>query len=168
MTEPRCATRSDRLEPEPTDTSLPPIEPTRPDRTAAAAAVDTPRAPLPPRGPLNGRRILLVEDEAFVAFMIETMLLARGCREVWIEASVDGALERLRTQCPDLAVLDVNLGRQLVFPVAEQLERMGVPLLFATAHPHDWMPSGWQHAPMLRKPYELPDLLDALLALPAR
>jgi len=171
MTEPRCATRSDRLEPEPAGSSLPPIEPTLPEHAATTAddAVDVRgRAPRSPRGPLEGRRILLVEDETFAAFMIETMLLARGCREVWIEASVDGALERLRTQRPDLAVLDVNLGRQLVFPVAEQLERMGVPLLFATAHPHEWMPSGWQHAPMLRKPYELPALLDALRALSAR
>ena len=167
MTEPRCATRSDRPGPEPTDPFLYPIAPPQPDRTAAAATIDA-RGGMPPapRGPLNGRRILLVEDETFAAFMIETMLLARGCREVWIEGSVDGALERLRTQRPDAAVLDVNLGRQLVFPVAEQLGRMGVPLLFATAHPHEWMPPNWQHSPMLRKPYDLPTLLDALLQLP--
>jgi len=162
MTEPRCATHSDHREPEQIVACSAPATLPKPNPDARSKPQSS-----PPCGPLHGRRILLVEDEAFAAFMIETMLLARGCCEVWIEASVDGALERLRTLRPDVAVLDVNLGQKLVFPVAEQLERMGVPLLFATAYPRDWMPPRWQHAPLLQKPYELPVLLDALLTLPS-
>jgi DNA-binding response OmpR family regulator len=58
---------------------------------------------------LDGRRVLLVEDESLVAMLVEDMLLDLGC-EVVVAMRLDKALEHVRTRAFDLAVLDVNLG----------------------------------------------------------
>lgn len=118
-----------------------------------------------PAATLTGRRVLVVEDEQLVAFMIETMLLAHDCGEVWHAATVDDALRLLAQGRPDLALLDVNLGPELVFPVADELVRQQVPLLFATACPRDRMPPRWQQWPVLQKPYDLRLMFAALQPL---
>ena len=160
MTEPRCLTRSDRADSQPTAAERDASESTHSD--ASNAERTDPTTMLLQRSqdrpvsaavatPPSGCRVLLVEDEGFTGFMIETMLRARGCGEVWLVGAVDEALAQLQRQRPDVAVLDVNLGRQLVFPVAEQLERQQVPLLFATAYPRAWMPPRWRRAPLPQK-----------------
>ncbi|WP_426229485.1 response regulator [Pararhizobium sp. DWP3-4] len=77
--------------------------------------------------------ILVVEDELFLAMELETALTAGGFRVLGPAASVKDALDLLGRECPDAAVLDFNLGRDKVTPVALQLKSLGVPFVLASA-----------------------------------
>ena len=73
--------------------------------------------------PLAGKRILLVEDEALVAVMVEQMLTELGAEVVAAAANLEQALAACATVACDAAVLDVNLGGAAVFPAADVLAR---------------------------------------------
>ncbi len=114
---------------------------------------------------LNGRRVLLVEDESIVAMMAEDMLLDLGC-EVFVAMRLDQGLTYARTQTFDIAVLDVNLGNARSFPIADLLLENGTPLLFATGYGHQGLEPSYRTIPVLQKPYleaEMEDLLTRLL-----
>lgn len=82
---------------------------------------------------LEGRRVLLVEDESLVAMLAEDMLLDLGC-EVVVAMRLDKAVDHVRTGNFDLAVLDVNLGDARSYPVADLLLERCTPFLFATGY----------------------------------
>src|SRR5471030_2544427 len=86
---------------------------------------------------LAGRRILVVEDEALVAWAIEDMLVELGCIVVGPAARVSQALVIVEGQPLDAAVLDVNLNGEKCYPVAEALTARGVPFIFSTAYNRD-------------------------------
>lgn len=113
----------------------------------------------------RGLTVMVVEDEAIVSFMIEDMLLDRGCETVWHASSVDEALGMLEARQPHLAVLDVNLGGELVFPVATRLERAQIPFVFATGYGRNGVLHDWAHHPIVHKPYDGNTLAQALAAL---
>jgi CheY-like chemotaxis protein len=83
---------------------------------------------------LHGLRALVVEDEAVISFLLEDMLGELGAGDVRHGASVRAALSALDAAAPDFAVLDVNLGGERVYPVAERLEKDGVPFVFITGY----------------------------------
>lgn len=83
---------------------------------------------------LLGRTVLLVEDEMMVAWDMEQMLTAAGMRVMGPAASVDSALDLIRHERPDAAILDLNLRGELVTPVARRLREMGVPFVLSTAY----------------------------------
>lgn len=82
---------------------------------------------------LEGRRVLLVEDESMVAMLAEDMLLDLGC-DVVVAMRLDQALAQVEAGDFDLAVLDVNLGSTPSYPVADALFERCVPFLFATGY----------------------------------
>lgn len=87
-----------------------------------------------PIGDLEHRTcVLVVEDEVFLAMELETALIEGGFRVLGPAASVKDALDLLGGECPDAAVLDFNLGREKVTPVALQLKSLGVPFVLASA-----------------------------------
>lgn len=77
--------------------------------------------------------ILVVEDELFIAMELEAALIEGGFRVVGPAASVEDALYLLGDEQPHAAVLDFNLGRDKVTPVALQLKSLGVPFVLASA-----------------------------------
>jgi CheY-like chemotaxis protein len=83
---------------------------------------------------LNGLRILLVEDEAMVAMLVEGMLTALGCQVVEWVANIPAALNAIDTIEFDGALLDMNLSGAVVFPVAEVLAARGLPFVFVTGY----------------------------------
>jgi len=89
----------------------------------------------PPRH-LMGRSVLLVEDEAIIALDMEQTLTAAGLRVLGPAASVNTALRLIARERPDAAILDLDLGGELVTPVARTLRDLGVPYVLATAHNH--------------------------------
>jgi CheY-like chemotaxis protein len=110
---------------------------------------------------LSGLRMLVVEDETILSFMMEEMLAELGCTEVWHAASVRDALAMLDRRRPDAAVLDVNLGGEYAFPIADRLAGAGVPFIFATgygrmAHLEKWA------VPVIQKPFAVETLAEAL------
>lgn len=110
----------------------------------------------------KGLRVLLVEDESAIAMLTEAMLLDMGCEDIQIAGSVPQALLSIERRPPDVAVLDVNLQGQLVLPVAEKLAQAGIPFTFATGYGKSDMLGEFQDYPIVQKPFDLPDLENAL------
>ncbi|WP_348271076.1 response regulator [Methylobacterium sp. Leaf93] len=115
------------------------------------------------RRALRGRRILVVEDEYFLADE-----LARGLAEAEAEvlgpiATVDGALGLLKGPSPpNAAILDVNLGGEDVYPVADALLALGVPFLFTTGYDQATILGRYASARLLEKPLDTAAVLRAL------
>ncbi len=107
--------------------------------------------------------VLLVEDQMLIAMDVEMMLNDAGIENVVTAPSAAEALRRLQDFTPDVAVLDVNLGAGTSAPVAQELQRLGVPFLFATGYgDRSMIPAGCEGVPVLPKPYESEPLIKAL------
>ena len=83
---------------------------------------------------LAGKRVLVVEDEMLIALLVEDMLADAACIVIGPFARVGDALAAAQTEVVDLALLDVNVAGEKVFPVAYALEERGVPFLFLTGY----------------------------------
>lgn len=88
---------------------------------------------MPPADPTREFRVLVVEDELFIAMEIADVLASAGFRVLGPAASVDDAFRLLGDVRPDAAVLDVNLGRDRVTPVAAYLKSQEIPFVLASA-----------------------------------
>jgi DNA-binding response OmpR family regulator len=120
---------------------------------------------------LVGKRVLIVEDEMLVALLIEDFLVELGCSTLGPCASVAMAFDTIRTEAFDLAVLDVNLAGEKVYPVAELLEEQQIPFLFLSGYGEDAIPPGRKDWRVCAKPFkgeELAIMLSAALEAPAR
>ncbi|WP_192499450.1 PAS domain S-box protein [Skermanella pratensis] len=114
----------------------------------------------------SGARVLVVEDEALTALAMEQVLLDAGLIVLGPVGRVDDALELLRETIPDLAVLDVNLFGQTVFPVADRLLVLGVPFVFCSGYSRlDGISEKLSQAPLLAKPVLADHLIATLSSL---
>jgi CheY-like chemotaxis protein len=111
---------------------------------------------------LAGVRVLLVEDDGAVAYPIEAMLHESGCRVVGHATRLLEAFALLAMRAFDVALLDVRLGGELVFPFAEELARRGRPFVLSTASGKWIIPEALRDRPLLLKPYNITDLEVAL------
>ncbi|HWD26224.1 MAG TPA: HWE histidine kinase domain-containing protein [Rhizomicrobium sp.] len=112
-------------------------------------------------------RAMIVEDNMIIALDAEATLEKLGAQSVDIAASASHALALLEKFTPDYAVLDVNLGSESSFPVADRLAAMGVPWVFATGYGRNVaFPERFAGVPVVSKPYTAdvlaPKLADAL------
>jgi PAS domain S-box-containing protein len=115
---------------------------------------------------LAGKRILLVEDAALAAMELEAVLTDAGCAVVGPAARLDQAIRLASREPLDGALLDVNLGGELVFPLAEQLRAAGVPFVFVSGYDSRAIfPPEFKAAPCLGKPVGEEALLAALVAI---
>jgi CheY-like chemotaxis protein len=101
----------------------------------------------------SGLRVLVVEDETIISFLIEDMLTELGCAEIWHASGAPEALSLLGEKRPDVAVLDVNLRGEMCFPVAERLAAQGIPFIFATGYGREGIPPRWLDHPVVQKPF---------------
>ena len=116
------------------------------------------------RSRLAGLRLLVVEDEALVAMLIEDTLLALGCAVVGPAGNVAQALELVEHEPIDLALLDVNLGGgERSYAVAEALAVREIPFLFVTGYGDKGVDRRYRRAPVLQKPFD-PDQLERVVA----
>ncbi len=115
-------------------------------------------------GPLAGRRVLIVEDEALVAMLLEDILLDAGAEIVGPGGTAAEALALLTKATPDAAVVDVNLGDHTSEPVTKVLAARGVPFLVATGYGTAGLsvPPG---SAIIAKPFEPAALVERLAAL---
>lgn len=112
---------------------------------------------------LLGKRVLVVEDEWLVATAIEDMLCDLGCVVVGPFARVADALVAAREEPVDVALLDVNVAGEQVFPVAHALEKRGVPFLFVTGYGESALPRDRPHWEAQAKPFRLGRLTEYLI-----
>jgi DNA-binding NtrC family response regulator len=104
---------------------------------------------------LAGLRVLIVEDEAGVALLLEDMLLELGCNVIGSIARVDRACEVAAAIDCDFAVLDVNLGGTPVFPVAHILQGRRIPFVFSTGYGPGGIVEAFKDRPVLSKPFPI-------------
>jgi two-component sensor histidine kinase/DNA-binding response OmpR family regulator len=115
------------------------------DGATVAASFASPQA-------LSGRRILIVEDEALVAMMLEEELESLGLSIVANCGSVSDALKAIDGEMPDAAILDVNVGGEFVYPVADRLLERGIPFVFLTGYGRESVDARYQFVQILEKP----------------
>lgn len=112
---------------------------------------------------LQGRRVLVVEDELMISMLVEDMLSDLGCSVVGPAHELAAALALANgPEGIDAALLDVNLGGQSVFPVADALRARGVPSIFSTGYGEAGLRDVDRGAPVLQKPFRAGDLARAL------
>lgn len=105
---------------------------------------------------LHGCEILIVEDEYIIALDLAQSLEELGATVIGPVASVAQALSIISTRDkPHAAVLDVNLGNEKVFPVADELVARGIPFLFATGYDHWVIPEEYRAVPRCQKPIDI-------------
>src|SRR4029078_2691283 len=95
-----------------------------------------------------GLRVLVVEDEMIVAWVLEDMLADLGCAVIGPAARVKQALAMIDAEAVDAALLDVNLNGQKSYPVADALAARGVPFIFATGYEKDRLNNGYEDVPV--------------------
>ena len=117
---------------------------------------------------LAGLRVLVVEDEMMVSMLIEDMLTDLGCIVVGPAARLDEAIALAESQQIDCAVLDVNLGGQPIFPLADILRAKGAPFAFATGYGDAGLRDVDKGSPVLQKPFRETDLARILGELRAK
>jgi DNA-binding response OmpR family regulator len=111
----------------------------------------------------QGLRVLLVEDEVMICLLLEDMLQEFGCEIVGPACDLKRATDLAQGEAGiDVAILDVNLGGQLVFPVAEILAMRGVPILFASGLDADELPEPWRGHQTVQKPMGMDQLAVSL------
>jgi CheY-like chemotaxis protein len=114
---------------------------------------------------LSGRRVLVVEDEMLVLLNIEAVLADLGCAAIFAAATVARALALMEAQRFDLAMLDVNLGGETSYLVADALALRSIPFVFSTGYGHHGIEARFGDRPVLRKPYSEEQLGAALASL---
>jgi CheY-like chemotaxis protein len=113
-------------------------------------------------------RILVVEDEAMIAMLVEDMVLDFGSEVVGPAAKMKEALRLASDATLDAAILDVNVGGAVVYPVADLLRGRGVPIIFATGYGAGELPSCFRNDPALSKPFSYEALAEALRSVLAK
>jgi DNA-binding response OmpR family regulator len=108
------------------------------------------------------RRVLVVEDEALIALDIETALKSGGCEVLGPVGTLAEAARLAADTTLDAAVLDINLGNEKVFSVADALAERGVPFVFLTGYETDILPKRHHDRPSITKPCRPAVLLDLL------
>jgi DNA-binding response OmpR family regulator len=113
------------------------------------------------------RSILIVEDEPLIAMMLEDFILSLGHEVSGNCDSVSSALAEVAKGEFNLAILDVNLKGQSVWPVATALRDKGIPFVLASGGHVDPPPAEFASVPMIEKPYTIDrvtPVIDAALA----
>jgi CheY-like chemotaxis protein len=110
------------------------------------------------------QRILIAEDEPFIALALEAMLLELGFDVAGSAAQVSAALELIGREWFDGAILDVNLGSQRIDPVADILAARACPFFFTTGYGISGLPARHAGRAVLQKPFGLEQLFAVLRA----
>jgi DNA-binding response OmpR family regulator len=110
------------------------------------------------------RCILIVEDEPLIAMMLEDFLLSLGHEVRATCDSVSEALKAVAAEDFDVAILDVNLKGENVWPVAAELRDREIPFILASGGHVDPPPAEFAGVPMIDKPYTIDRVTPALEA----
>lgn len=113
----------------------------------------------------TARQVLIVEDEYLVAMELEELLKEMGYQVVGPAARMNEAMELARDADIDFAVLDINVAGTKSFPIADILRQRNIPFVFASGYGSDGLVDGYRDEAIVRKPYELDELKQAIAAV---
>jgi len=111
---------------------------------------------------LRDKRILVVEDEYFIASDLKRALGKVGATVVGPVGDLAAGLRLARSEAIDAAVLDVNLDGSMSYPLADALAEAEIPVLFLTGYDGWSMPDAYREAPRLAKPCSIPSVIGAV------
>lgn len=121
--------------------------------------------PPPSEMPLNGRKILIVEDEAPIALNLAAAVQQAGGIVIGPVASVAGAHAAMADNRLDGALLDIRLRNETSFPLADVLAVLNIPFVFVSGLSSALMPYTHRERPLFDKPYEANEVIEALARL---
>ncbi|WP_225207136.1 response regulator [Novosphingobium huizhouense] len=113
-------------------------------------------------GPVAALRVLVVEDDMLVAFMLEDYLEQLRCTLAGIEMRLEPALAAAQAGGFDFALLDINLNGAMSWPVADVLVAAGIPFAFATGYRATVLPERFAGLSVLAKPFGIDELAAVL------
>lgn len=113
-------------------------------------------------------RILIVEDEFFVGILLEDDLRASRFETLGPVTSLSAAREIVRRETFDLAILDVNLTGEMVYPLADDLAERGIRFIFLSGYSELNLPERFRNVPRHSKPYHLPRLVERIRSVAGR
>lgn len=114
---------------------------------------------------LAGRRVLLVEDDYFIVSDMQREFEDDGAEVLGPVSRVQEALDLIAASPEiDVAVLDINLHDEMVYPVADALRARGVPFVFATGYERTMIPARYADVALCTKPVLPREILRALFA----
>ena len=113
---------------------------------------------------LASRRVLVVEDEMMLLWIIQDMMADLGCENVKAASTIDQAIALVDSEFFDVAMLDLNLNGIKSYPVADALTAHGIPFFFATGYNTPAVLEGYRDRPVLKKPFKA-EVLESILSL---
>lgn len=119
----------------------------------------------PASEPSSSRRVFVVEDEIMIRMLLEDMLADLGYGVAASAGGLNEAIALARNSDFDLAILDVNLNGDAVYPVADLLMERGVPFVFSTGYGDRGLPEPYRDRPTLQKPFQLANLENILTSI---
>ena len=111
---------------------------------------------------LVSRRVLIAEDNLFIAVNLTRLLRTKGVEIVGPVGTVQEALELVRRKRIDAAVLDINLRGEMVYPVADAARATGARVVFMTGYDESLVKQGYADISCLQKPVSVERLIEAL------
>lgn len=111
---------------------------------------------------LSGKRVLVVEDEYYIADDVRRVLAGAGAEVVGPFSTLENAIAAVDQGAFDCAVIDLNLHGNSAIPIAEQLARNGKSFAFATGYGSDAVPEPFKQVPRLEKPFDPPALIQLI------
>lgn len=107
-------------------------------------------------------KVLIVEDEMLIALMLKDMVTENGLTVEAIAKDLSSGLELARTSSIDLAILDINLNGKEAYPIADLLQKRGIPYIFSTGYGDAAIKDGFNHVTRIDKPFQQHNLVDAI------
>lgn len=110
--------------------------------------------------------VLIVEDEAFIAWDLSQMVEGADLRVIGPAPTLPDAFDLLEAEHACAALLDINVGKAIVWPLADKLKEAGIPFAFVSAdHEHEELRGRFADAPRLYKPVREQELISTVRAL---
>jgi DNA-binding response OmpR family regulator len=106
----------------------------------------------------SGYSVVLVEDEAMIRMMVADMLQELGYRVAGEAGRIEEAIGLVQRTDFDLAIIDVNLDGEPIFPVAEAIKARNRPFIFVTGYNTSDLPDEYRDRPSLQKPFRIETL----------
>ena len=112
--------------------------------------------------PLQGRKILVVEDEAPIALSLAAGVAQAGGTVIGPVASVAAAYAAMADHTLDGALLDIRLRNETSFALADVLAVLGIPFIFVSGLSSALMPYTHRDRPLFDKPYAVSEVIATL------